>query len=80
MSEKIEAATAKLSYAASGSLVGVGVWTLQDWAIAVGVLATVVTTIGNLYFKHKHLELARAQVNLDRSYRDGESEEQHRCA
>ena len=37
----------------------VAAFTLNDWAIIVGIVATIATTLLNWYYKHKHLQLAK---------------------
>lgn len=40
-------------------------WTLNEWAMAVGIVATVFTALLNWYYKQKHLEIARRNAGID---------------
>ena len=44
---------------------GVAAFTLNDWAIVIGIAATVATTLLNWYYKHKHLQLARRRTERE---------------
>ena len=44
---------------------GVAAFTLNDWAIVIGIAATVATTLLNWYYKHKHLQLARQRTERE---------------
>ncbi len=67
---------AKVSYTASGGLVGVGALDLNDVAIVVGMVLAVLTfltnVIANWYWKRKHYELAVAKAGVPE---DGERPE-----
>ena len=43
--------------------------TLNDWAVLVGIAATVITAGLNWYYKQKHLEIARRNAGM---YDDGD--------
>lgn len=53
----------KASIASGGGTVVAGV-TLNEWAILIGIAATIVTTLLNWYYKHKHFQLAKQRGEL----------------
>lgn len=50
--------TEKAAFTSAGGTIGAGL-SLNEWAIAIGIVATIVTLLMNWYYKQKHLELAR---------------------
>ena len=48
----------KAAYASAGGTFVAGI-SLNEWAIIIGIVATVVTLLMNWYYKQKHLDLAR---------------------
>lgn len=46
------------AYASAGGTFVAGL-SLNDWAMVVGIVATIITAGLNWYYKQKHLELAR---------------------
>ena len=50
--------TEKAAFTSAGGTIGAG-FTLNEWAIAIGIVATIVTLLMNWYYKQKHLELVR---------------------
>ena len=51
----------KAAYASAGGTFVAGI-SLNEWAIIIGIVATVVTLLMNLYYKQKHLDLARKRL------------------
>lgn len=49
---------------ASAGGTGIAAFTLNEWALVVGIIATVVTTLLNWYYKHKHFQLAKQRGEL----------------
>ena len=43
---------------------GVAAFTLNEWAVIVGIVSTIVTTLLNWYYKQKHLNLARQRFEM----------------
>ena len=70
MSYEREAQIAEKASLASAGGTGVAAFTLNEWAILVGIAATIVTTLLNWYYKHRHLQLARRHARW--SDREGE--------
>lgn len=68
MSYERAAQIAEKASIASGGVTVVAGFTLNEWAILIGIVATVVTTLLNWFYKHKHLQLAR------KHYADGNDE------
>lgn len=58
--------TTAVAYASSASMVIAG-FTVQDWALALGVVCTVTTCVVNWYYKRKktnhEIEFLKAQLN-----------------
>ena len=65
MSYEKAAQVAERASLASAGGTGLAAFTLNEWAILVGIIATVVTTLLNWYYKHKHLQLARKHISLE---------------
>ena len=59
MTDKLSTATA---YAASAGAAGAGWMTLNDFALWVGIVCAIGTAAVNFYFKCKHYQLARENV------------------
>lgn len=59
-------AAGKAAYASAGGTLVAGI-SLNDFAIIVGVVATVITLLINWYYKQKHLELVRGMSKPPRS-------------
>ena len=51
----------KAAYASAGGTFVAGI-TLNEWAIIIGIVATIVTLLMNWYYKQKHLDLARERL------------------
>lgn len=66
MTEKLDSFAAKLAYLASSTLTLGGAMSLQEAAIIVGIIFTILTYLTNLYFKRKHLQLAKEQAEKPR--------------
>lgn len=60
--EQSAAVTEKAAYTSAGGTMVAG-FTLNEWAIIIGIIATIVTLLMNWYYKQKHLDLARALSN-----------------
>lgn len=67
MSYEKAAQVAERASLASAGGTGLAAFTLNEWAILVGIVATIVTTLLNWYYKHKHLQLARKHYAEDES-------------
>ena len=65
MSSERAAQVAERAALMSAGGTGVAAFTLNDWAIVIGIAATVVTTLLNWYYKHKHLQLARRRTERE---------------
>lgn len=62
--EKAAEIAGKAAYTSAGGTFIAGI-SLNEWAIIVGIVATVVTLLMNWYYKQKHLELARHHFELE---------------
>lgn len=60
--EQSAAITEKAAYTSAGGTMVAG-FTLNEWAIVIGIIATIVTLLMNWYYKQKHLDLARKMLN-----------------
>ena len=79
MSDKLNSTLHNVpAYTSSLGLTGIGVWTLQDWAVAIGIAFTILTFLLTWYYKHKQLQLAREQIDLTSSFQQHEDDEHHR--
>lgn len=65
MSSERAAQVAERAALMSAGGTGVAAFTLNDWAIVIGIAATVATTLLNWYYKHKHLQLARRRTERE---------------
>ena len=65
MSSERAAIVAERAALMSAGGTGVAAFTLNDWAIIIGIAATVATTLLNWYYKHKHLQIARQRAESD---------------
>ena len=65
MSSERAAQVAERAALMSAGGTGVAAFTLNDWAIVIGIAATVATTLLNWYYKHKHLQIARQREEFD---------------
>ena len=54
------------AYTSAGGTIVAGL-SLNDWAMVVGIIATIATALLNWYYKQKHLEIARRNARLDGS-------------
>ena len=52
------------AYTSAGGTIVAGL-SLNDWAMLVGIIATITTALLNWYYKQKHLEIARRNAGLD---------------
>ena len=52
------------AYTSAGGTIVAGL-SLNDWAMLVGIIATIATAFLNWYYKQKHLEIARRNAGLD---------------
>lgn len=59
--EQAASMAGKAAYASAGATVIAGI-TLNEWAIIVGICATIITVILTWYYKQKHLDLARERL------------------
>lgn len=57
--EQSAEAAGKAAYASAGGTFVAGL-SLNDFAIIVGIVATVITLLLNWYYKQKHLDIARS--------------------
>lgn len=55
--ERAASLASKASYTSAGGTVVAG-FELNEWAIIVGIVATIVTLLMNWYYKSKHLKLS----------------------
>lgn len=62
--EESAAIASKASYASAGGTFVAGI-SLNEWAIIVGILATIITLAMNWYYKQKHLEIARKHFDVE---------------
>lgn len=68
---KVAGVTEKVSYAASGSTVGMGAakvfcgMLLSDWALIVGIVTATATAIVSIYCKLAHLKLAKKRKSFE---------------
>lgn len=68
---KVASVTEKVSYAASGSTVGMGAakvfcgMLLSDWALVVGIATALATAAVSIYCKLAHLKLAKKRKNFE---------------
>lgn len=65
MSSERAAQVAERAALMSAGGTGVAAFTLNDWAIVIGIAATVATTLLNWYYKHKNLQLARRRTERE---------------
>ena len=61
--ERAAEVTEKAAFTSAGRTIGAG-FTLNELAVIIGLVATVVTLLMNWYYKQKHLELARERNAL----------------
>lgn len=54
-----EKVTAAASYTASAGAAALGIWTLNDIALAVGIFLGIATFVVNWVYKHKHVKLMK---------------------
>lgn len=59
--ERAAEVAGKAAYTSAGGTFVAGL-SLNEWAIIVGIAATVLTLCMNWYYKQKHLDLARKHV------------------
>lgn len=67
MHERVANVSEKAAYVSSGGTVVAG-YALSDWAIIVGIVATIISVAVNWYYRHQHLQLSKAaaaQKGLD---------------
>lgn len=60
--EKAAEIASKASYTSAGGTLVAGL-TLNEWAMIVGIVATIASFGLNWYYKYKHLQLARRNIN-----------------
>lgn len=60
--EKAAEIASKASYTSAGGTLVAGL-TLNEWAMIVGIVATIASFGLNWYYKQKHLDLARRDIN-----------------
>lgn len=61
--ERAAEVAGKAAYTSAGGTLVAGL-SLNEWAIIVGIFATVLTLCMNWYYKQKHLELARKHAGV----------------
>lgn len=60
--ERASELAGKATYAAAGGTIVFG-FTLNEIAVAVGIIATIITAGVNWYYRHKHWELEQCRAN-----------------
>lgn len=59
MQEKIQHVVSSTAYATGGTTAVFGMFGLNEWALVIGIVATVATAVANLIYKHLHYKLAK---------------------
>ena len=67
--EKLDTISTQAAIGAGSGTTVYGVLTANEWALAVGIVGTVMSVGLNWYFKRKHLEIARKRLQLEEAWR-----------
>jgi len=62
--EQAAAIASKASYASAGGTIYAG-FELNEWAVIVGIVATIITLAMNWYYKQQHLKIARKHFDVE---------------
>lgn len=54
----------RTSYITAGGTVFAGL-ELNEWAVVVGIVATIITLLMNCYYKQQHLKIAREHFDVE---------------